>query len=240
MAIGYFGQTRVPAVDDGANNGPTATVTPPASMVSGQFVFVWVFGRGQDTITNTVDGGQSWTASANTQQGTVNTGRLFWCVFDGTWDADPVFDAGAIAAGVSAWMVVLDGADTTSPWDVTPALTGQAAAATFTEATWSTNTANAWAFVAGASSDNNTWTVDNSMVAPSGSGNVYWRNSSGGDSSVLITRKAMGAAGAVGATVLTQATAGNDAGITWRGAVKEAVADTRVPRRTPYPQLLAH
>ncbi|HEY6058778.1 MAG TPA: LamG-like jellyroll fold domain-containing protein, partial [Candidatus Limnocylindrales bacterium] len=92
----------------------------------------------------------------------------------------------------------------------------------FNLATWSTNTNGAWAVGGAYSVDNNTWTVDNSFVAPSGSGSIYWRSAAGLDQSIARARKFIASAGAVGATTFTQATLGADAGVKWYGALKPA------------------
>lgn len=227
MAIEPFGQARMPASDNSTTleTGPTITFTPPASMVAGHFVFVWVEYRGQVTWTVSNSGGQSWSSSANQQSSTTNTARLFWCVFNGTWTASPIFTVTSGTSGCCGWMGVVSGVNTASPWDVTPVIAAQSSSSTFVLGTWNTLTPGAWATAGVSSVDNNTWTVDNSFVAPSGAGNIYWRTQVGSDSSVALARKAMATAGAVGATTFTQSASGPDLGTKWYGALRPAIVE---------------
>jgi hypothetical protein len=216
--VTLFGETRIPATQDGTNAGPTVTLAPPTSMVAGQLVLVYLNYRGAVTWSNSTTGGQTWSSSANTQQSTTTTARLFWCIFNGTWSADPVFTVTTGTAGASGWMMVYDYVDVDAPWETTPVITAQAAG-TFTIADYNTASDMALALCGAASSDNNTWKIDNSFFH--GRAPLFLQNSSGTDNSIIMARRRMGNKGAVGATVMTQVTVGTDAGVRFYGALRK-------------------
>lgn len=96
------------AVTSGSNPGAPITITPPASMVAGQLVVVDVIVRTGSGVDSTipVDGGQSWTSETRSGAGAL-TVRRHWCIFDGTWDADPQFTPGDwVGAPVTIVMTV--------------------------------------------------------------------------------------------------------------------------------------
>lgn len=229
MAITYLGQQQFPATDDANITGTTVTldkdVAPFNTLSANDFVLVLVqFKVAATTISVTTTGGQTWTEDQDAVSNGLNQ-ALYRCFFNGTWDADPVFTNTGAASANQMWAVAFSGVNTTTPWDVAPAFNAQAASTTFVNATFNTLTDGALAIEGAGSADNNTWTVDNSFTAPSGSGNIYWRSSGSTDSSLVLITKAMPAAGAVGQTTITQATLGGDAGWRWHtGALKPAPA----------------
>lgn len=84
--ITYFGSASNPA-DNGTNTTSPIVITPPASMVAGDLVYVHAMVSATDrTIDMSAAGGQTWTSEA---YGNNNVHRIFWCQFDGTWDTDP-------------------------------------------------------------------------------------------------------------------------------------------------------
>ena len=90
--ITYFASASTPA-DNGTNATEPITITPPASMVAGDLVLVTVTKRaGSATLSNSTTGGQTWTDAGSGTANTTTTG-VFWAVYNGTWDADPAFDA---------------------------------------------------------------------------------------------------------------------------------------------------
>ena len=221
MAISYIAEQKLPATDDQNNTSATATLDKDASgwatAVNGDFVIVALHWKVTGTtVSVTTTGGQTWTEHEDSVRNGLNS-AMYTCVFNGTWTADPVFTNTGAASPVNMWAVLLRG--TNGALDTAVVYTSQAASTTFVEATFDPPTDNSWAFVGAGSADNNTWTVDNSFVAPSGSGNVYWRTSGGTDASIVVARKEI-ASGATGATTMTQATLGADAGYRWHLAVQ--------------------
>ena len=225
MAITHVADYRVPTVDDANETSTTSIFDKDAVTIATDDVVLMLAQTKQTATTNSVTttGGQTWTEEIDVVHNGLSH-AIYQCVFNGTWDADPVVTNNGVANPRVMWVAAFRGVDTTTPWDVSPVAQAQAVSSTFVEATWDTATDGAWALVGGGSNDNNTWTVDNSFVAPSGSGNIYWRTSGGTDASQVITRKEIPTAGAVGATTLTQATLGSDSGWSWHGALKPAAA----------------
>lgn len=237
MAISYVGQVHYPATEN-VTSGGSADPIPfdkddagLGSMQSGDFVMAYASCDGGDFAISAT-GGQTWTEAFDFEDNTY-AGVLMWCIFNGTWTADPTIDCVEATAWSNLWGVVLRGVDQADPWDVDPVRAGDNGTA-FDIATFDTLTNGAWAFVGAGSIDNNTWTVDNSFVAPSGSGNIYWRNATGTDSSIVLARKVIDTAGAVGATTMTQTALGPDAGQKWYGAIKPAPTPSlALPGREP-------
>jgi len=222
MAITYVGQYRVPTTENSNTTYTSLTFDKDdagvSSITTGDVVIAFLTYRAAASgFSVTTTGGQTWTEvhDASDQMGNA----LYTCVFNGTWDADPVWDLpGTAADGATLWVVVLRGVDTADIWDVDPVWATDSDAS-FDIATFNTNTTGAWAILFAGATDNNTWSVDNSFVAPSGSGNIYWRCSGGSDSAAVICCKEIASAGGVGATTMTQAAA--DAGFKVYGAIKK-------------------
>ncbi len=89
MALSYFGSASSPV--DNSNEDNAVAVTPPASMVAGDLVIVEA---GENTSGRTlavgVTGGQTWYSGGLSNAG-VGSWAVFWCVFNGTWAANPTF-----------------------------------------------------------------------------------------------------------------------------------------------------
>lgn len=115
LAQSYFDSASTPA-DNAANATSVVSVTPPASMATGDLVVLVAQAR---TTTTTADmdglGGQTWT-SANLAVNTTNlTCRVFWCRFNGTWSANPSVFFGS-AASTSVSMHVFRPGTATNTW----------------------------------------------------------------------------------------------------------------------------
>jgi len=117
MTITFFGDASAIG-----QTTPTA-ITPPASMLAGDLVYVscsWgsLASGTLTTFTNTEAGGQSWTAlTNNTDANYQMTSRGFWCRFNGTWSGNPAFGHdGDTAQPRILWMVVFRPTVGTNLW----------------------------------------------------------------------------------------------------------------------------
>ena len=99
-------------------------------MQGGDFVLIIGAYRGNTAISISETGGQTWTTLTFSQRGTVLRTTLFYCLFNGTWSANPGI---SVAAGktnaLSAIMHVFRGVDATTPLDVAQVVGNYAAPA---------------------------------------------------------------------------------------------------------------
>lgn len=213
----FFGAAATPA-DGAAATGvadPTA-VTPPSNMVAGDLVLMIGHERATgSTLAVSATGGQTWNTLAAI--GTTNvTARVFWCVFNGTWGANPSVDFGGTTCN-SAQLLVFRGANRfTYPdlytWVVNQAqveldiagspaaITGQTTTGTdptVTVAGWFSADDNTWGSISGTD-----WVV---------AGDAQYRNTSGSDQSSSYAYKIQTTAAATGSVTKTQAANGPDA-----------------------------
>lgn len=214
-----FGTAKSPTSDNSANAGPTATITPPGSMTSGQFVVVIATYRGTSgTMTVGTTGGQSWSNATQYSSGNFRS-NVFWCVFNGTWSANPTFTVTSGTNAILAYMEVWNGVDTSGgPFDVSPTSGSDAGADTTIDiADWSTSTNNAVAVNVIVSQDNNTYDTFTGGWTQAES---QWRVTTTTGLSSARSYKTQATAGAVGAYSANQATLGPDAAVTWHFALK--------------------
>lgn len=80
----------------------SATIVPLGGMVTGDFVYVkFCVGSSGRTGSISTTGGQSWTLTQDNTFGTLGESWTAWCVFNGTWGANPVFAiSGSLVAKV--------------------------------------------------------------------------------------------------------------------------------------------
>ena len=238
MAITYFNSASTPA-DNGAQAGPgPVAITPPASMLTGDLVYVFCQYRGAETITVSVAGGQSW----NTLAAIANTniaGQVFWCRFNGTWSANPSFTNTTGTAALTCVMHVFRPTDTGKVWAVdvaqvetdfaapaspfTVTITGQTTvnASTVGIAAWATADDNTWASLAGTG-----WAV---------SGAAQYRNTTGQDQSCTFAHNIQTAQVTQANVSKNQATLGGDAGTTSIVTLYESDPPTDVFFENVYP-----
>lgn len=93
--ITYLGVSVNP-VDGGSLSTNPTPVTPIAGLVAGDLVILITSTRSA-TSTNTISstGGQTWNALTDAPGVNQNTTRMFWCIFNGVWTANPSFSATA-------------------------------------------------------------------------------------------------------------------------------------------------
>ncbi len=212
----YYGSASTP-VDSASATGaadPTA-VTPPSGMLSGDLVCM----IGQQRVTGatlaiSAAGGQTWTSETGIGI-TLQSVRLFWCIFNGTWSADPSVDFSASTCN-SVQMHVFRPASTAYTWVVNQAqvelddatdpftITGQTttgASPTVTFAGWFSADDNTWGTLSG---------TDWISI-----GTAQYRNTSGSDQSASYACKVQIAAAATGNVSKSQLTLGADASTTF-------------------------
>lgn len=115
----FYGVSVNPA-DGGSLSATSVTVTPPAGMIPGDLV--WLMGAIRDETTSIVwslsnDGGQLWTPISDSVFGFSCSIQRWWCVFDGTWDANPVVaESGVSANAITGAMLVFRPSVTAKWW----------------------------------------------------------------------------------------------------------------------------
>ena len=213
MSIAYFGSANTPADNQTNTANPTA-VTPPAGMQVGDLVLMMAVSRANSgTLAIFNDGGQTWTTENQENQNNCRI-RLFWCRFNGFWDANPSVAFGNNNPHIVV-MHVFRPSNTSSVWQVDVAqVSGDypapGGAHTVTIPGITTITDGALVFAYWASQDNNTW--GNLTAGWTTPGLAQYRNSSGNDQSETHAYKVMTTAGASGNVSKDQTGGGSDRG----------------------------
>jgi hypothetical protein len=115
MAVfNLHGVTSVP-VDNGTNASTTITLTPPASMLDGDLVVVYLQQRGTATFSVNNTGGQTWTPIGRNALTSNVAMETYWARFNGTWAANPIFQFSA-GTNTSAVMLVFRSDVPTNIW----------------------------------------------------------------------------------------------------------------------------
>jgi hypothetical protein len=216
MAVfNLHGVTPVPA-DNGTNATTTITITPPASMLDGDLVVVYLQQRGTATFSVGVTGGQTWTPIGRNAVTANVSMETYWARFNGTWAANPRFDFSA-GTNTSAVMLVFRSDVPTNQWGTESIQTVNAAAAAtititgVTPANPDSVTVGSWM-----TADDNTWgTLTGAGWSKLGL-TAQYRNLAGNDQSSTYAYylQSLGPS-AIPNTSQTQLTLGNDA-TAWR------------------------
>lgn len=220
MAITFFGVATTPADNSGSSVGPTVTITPPASMVDGDLVFVSAHYRASTaTLSVSNAGGQTW--NTLTQYNTTNIrAQGFWCRFNGTWSANPIFTVTSGTNNIDAQMLVFRPTSATRTWTFEAQLNDAAYGApgspfTVTITGRTTTAASTVTIAAWHSIDDNTWgTLSGTGWSKTSLGAQYRNNDTNDNSSTYAYYIATSAATAVPNVSQNQATLGGDAGST--------------------------
>lgn len=242
MAITLFGSASNPA-DNGTGTTSPVVITPPASMQAGDLVFVTVCQSGTTgTVAVSQAGGQVW-ASLTQRNATRNRAKSFWCIFSGSWSANPSFTTVASTNGIARMLVFRPNGGTASSWqidvaEVSGTYTAPASPFTVSIAQITTQTNGALVVAGWTSADDNTW---GSLTAGwSALTDTQIRNTSTTyQQSMTHAWEIKGTAGATGAVAQNQATNGGDAGTKIIMAFKEvplpspAATDTATVTDTP-------
>lgn len=209
MAITYVASSSNPA-DNGFLNGPVVTITPPTLTTGDLAVLICHFRRSSGDLSITNTGGQTWTTYA--QVNATNCRILVsYCIFDGTWDADPEITA-TETYPMTLVMHGFRGVHATTPEDVALGNAAYSAPADpFDVEVPSINTATdgAVALFMWFTVDDETWTLQTAGWANAGT--AQYRNTAGSDTSDSFAYKVIASAGATGAVTNRKqaATAGN-------------------------------
>lgn len=212
----FFGSAANNASETSGND--TLTIVPPASMVSGDLVVVVAYQRGNFAQSINNSGGQTWTTESEHRYVGGST-YLYWCVFNGTWSANPTFDSAATADCFVAEMMVFRSGASTWAVDVTPTFSTYSAPAVdlVTVPGITTVTNNAVIIFVTSAEDNTQWAV---QTAGWTANPAYVVSGNGSDGGMSMVYRIQETAGATGDMVNQQTTLGPDAGAYYRIAFK--------------------
>jgi trimeric autotransporter adhesin len=206
MAQTFFGISSTPA-DNGTQAGTTATVVPPASMLTGDLVIIYAHYRNASgSFSISTSGGQTWNTGTTTT-GSNQAYFIAWCRFNGTWMTDPVVTgSGSGSVALTAVMYVFRPTNPLNKWGVNVAQTNNTASGsnpntinsitttlpnTVTMAFWCSAAANTWGTLSGTD-----WSKTGLPDQV--------RNTTGSDQSQTAAYRIMSAAGATGNVSQTQ------------------------------------
>lgn len=199
-----------------ANSANPTAVTPPVGMLPGDLVLMVGEERATGaTLAIQADGGQSWNA-LNAISTTNVTARVFWCVFNGTWGANPSINFGTAVCNSVAMHVFRPPAQDYT-WSINQALVELDIAAAATQTIvgqTTTGTNHTITFAGWCTADDNAW-YQLSGTGWETTGLSSYANGAGSDMSMTFAHKIQTAAGATGNVSKTQQTGGNDAATTF-------------------------
>ena len=205
----FFGQANSGTEHSG---GETLTITPPASMVSGDLVVVFSYQRGNAALTVTNAGGQTWTTETSFRDVATSI-SCHWATFNGTWSASPTFDSDLSANAFLSIMLVFRATGATWAVDVNETSSSYAAPGSPPDVTVpavTTLTDNAIVLAAVASEDNDDWAVQTGgWTAEPTAGQ---KSGNGVDGSMVTVYKIQTPAGSTGTVAIRQMNVGPDAG----------------------------
>lgn len=216
-AITYFNSANTP-VDTGGDTADPMAVTPPASMASGDLVFMIGATKASGaTFAISADGGQSWSALTRCS-GNSSAAQVFWARFNGTWSANPSINFTGQATYNSVIMHVFRPTDSAKLWGVdgtidcasysapttpfTVTITGRTTGqpSTVTMASWVSQDDNTWGSLSGSG-----WAV---------TGLAQYRNTAGTDGSLTFAHNIQTTTATLANVSKNQLTLGGVAGIT--------------------------
>lgn len=206
----FFGNSFTPT-DGGSNNTTSITLTPPASMNSGDLVVVYTTQRGTATISVGNDGGQSW-QSLGRNVGTANVSlETFYCTFNGTWASNPQFSYSS-GTNTTAVMLVFRPDNSSNIWQFENLDTiNRASAASHTITGVTPSFDNNVTIASWHSADDNTWGNLSGTNWEKTSLQNQYRNLAGSDSSTTIAYQIQSTSASTNNVTQTQLTLGNDA-----------------------------
>ena len=217
MAITYFGSASNPSDGSGLETGSAVAVVPPADMQAGDLVVVVVMlGSTSYTISNPTTGGQTWTESGYIAYSTTIRAKVYQCVFDGTWTANPEFQSSA-SHSITVVMHVFR-PDGSGVWNTIAALSSGTYTApsspydvTIDASAISAGVRGGVCIAVWASVDDNQWTLQTAGWSVLG-GAQYRNDGATYDRSLAFAYKVLGPNEAATSVVSRQATNQPDAG----------------------------
>jgi PQQ-dependent dehydrogenase (s-GDH family) len=107
-------------VTDGGNVvGPTAALTPPASMQAGDLVIVYAQHRATGaTLTMSTNTGQIWSTVTSVNNANNQSFFIFSCRYNGSWTNNPVISGGSGTVQLTAAMYVFRPSNANKGWTV--------------------------------------------------------------------------------------------------------------------------
>lgn len=200
-------------------------------MVDGDLVYVSVRYRASTaTITVSNAGGQDW--QSTTQYNTTNIrARVFWCRFNGTWSANPVFTVTSGTNNIDAQMLVFRPTAATYTWTLEAQVNDSPYSApgspfTVTVTGRNTTAASTVSIASWHSVDDNTWGTLSGTGWSKTSLGAQYRNNDTADNSSTFAYNIRTSAGAVANVAQNQATLGGDAGSTGLFTFAETLVST--------------
>jgi hypothetical protein len=208
MPISFHGISSVPA-DNGSNATATITITPPASMLQGDLVVVYLQNRAFANFSVGVTGGQTWNFIERSPGGSQTIGT-YWARYNGTWAANPRFDFSQTTS-TSARMLVFRANSTASNWSLEQfASVGDTTNLTKTVTGITPSAGENVTIAAFMSTDDNTWgTLSGTNWVQTGIAAQY-RNLAGNDTSAAFAYQIQTTAAPTNNVSLTQLTLGPD------------------------------
>lgn len=230
MAWTHVGTTPSPA-HAGTSNATQHTITPPVGATAGDLVVVIQSTKAASwTPSVGVTGGQTWNDAGLDTVSTNRSLQEWWCVFNGTWAANPRFDFSSITQAASVVMFVFrpttgfsvggigldparqNGSGPSSPFDVT--LTG-----------FNTEGDRRVVLASVMSVDDNTWVLQTGGWADLGP----FDNVAGTDMGLGFAWKDVPTAGATGNVTFRQTANGGDVWMGQMTAWFETAAASKAP-----------
>ncbi|MBS1574179.1 MAG: T9SS type A sorting domain-containing protein [Bacteroidetes bacterium] len=201
--------------DNLVGGSTTATITltsPPATLQAQDLVIVYAHYRGNTTLAIGNAGGQAWNTATAVAGGSNQSFAIFWCIYNGTWAANPTVTGGTAGNPLSAIMYGFRTSVPGNSWvlHLGPNNAGPTNAAPITITGLTTTVANTVTMGFWGSPSNTTWSA-----VPTGAGwsktglSQQVRNLGGSFQSHTAAYNIQATAGAVANVTQTQSVAQN-------------------------------
>lgn len=99
--------------DNGNKQGPTTEIVPPSDLQVGDFIVMFAMYRGNANLNILNTGGQDWQAFNQLNRSNALRTRIFFAIYNGTWQGNPSVSVGS---GTAALSVVAHFFRYTDPW----------------------------------------------------------------------------------------------------------------------------
>lgn len=245
-SIVSFGQiTYIASGSNPSDNGSQASGTfgsgvSGSAAAAGDLVIIYAWKRTASGAMTISAGGQTWnTIGVTASTNATLSANVFWCIFNGTWTFDPSVTFNATTNN-SSFYIVYRPTSSSYTWAVDAAQTGtfvdQAVAASFTITGWTPNNARNVSFAAWNTDDDNTWGTLTGTNWTKGTLSAQYRNIAGSDASASFAYQIQtGSAAATNNVSQTEATLGNDGGLTFAICFYEYIPSVVTPVKHDLP-----